>query len=188
MADMLGNILRKLVLLPVEWLATVYDLLEKLAGKDGESWLEAQKRFLRKEDPWMEHLIDLDAIPFTPSKWSVAEHRQGGQFVFNSRRIGLYLDDQQKAGGIAGRQLREKLKSKPVFNANMLDWLIAHPDFIPEEWKGTLIVFWGTIYRDSDGTLYVRYLFWRNNQWHWSSRWLDRDFYDHNRAAVLAAA
>ncbi|MBM3206134.1 MAG: hypothetical protein FJZ43_00730 [Candidatus Staskawiczbacteria bacterium] len=32
----------------------VEDLLQKLSGEDGSEWLEATKKFLRKENPWPE--------------------------------------------------------------------------------------------------------------------------------------
>ena len=46
---MLGVALRKLVTLPAPVLGVVCDLLEKLADPE---WVEALKRFLRKETPW----------------------------------------------------------------------------------------------------------------------------------------
>lgn len=47
--DMLGVAVRKLVTLPASMLGTVCDLLEKMADPD---WVEATKKFLRKENPW----------------------------------------------------------------------------------------------------------------------------------------
>ena len=47
--DMLGIAVRKLVTLPGRVLGIVCDLLEKFADPE---WVEAAKRFLRKEDPW----------------------------------------------------------------------------------------------------------------------------------------
>lgn len=49
--DMLGIAVRKLVTLPGETLGVVCDLLGKMADWE---WVEATKRFLRKEDPWAE--------------------------------------------------------------------------------------------------------------------------------------
>jgi len=49
--DMLGVATRKLVTLPDSVLGIVCDLLEKLADPE---WVEALKRFLRKENPWQE--------------------------------------------------------------------------------------------------------------------------------------
>lgn len=49
--DMLGITVRKLVTLPPQLLGIVCDLLEKLADSE---WVEATKKFLRKENPWGE--------------------------------------------------------------------------------------------------------------------------------------
>lgn len=73
-----------------------------------------------------------------------------------------------------------------MLNANVLEYLLAHPDLIPEEWKGKAVFFWGTIYRDSDGGLYVRYLYWSGVRWSWVCNWLARDWIGHDPAAVLA--
>ncbi len=51
--DMLGNIVRGLVTIPIEKLGLLADLLEKLASKRGEEWFYALGHFLRKEDPWL---------------------------------------------------------------------------------------------------------------------------------------
>ena len=45
MSNMLGDAL-------VELAGPLKDFLEKLAGPEGRRWLEAFKRFLRKEEPW----------------------------------------------------------------------------------------------------------------------------------------
>ena len=84
--------------------------------------------------------------------------------------MALYLVDEQKNGCIIGNELRKKLRDKPVLNANVLDHLLAHPETIPEEWKGEYIFFWGTISRSSGGSLCVRYLYWRGVRW-------DSDYY-----------
>ena len=47
--DMLGVAVRQLVTLPAEVLGSVCDLLGKLADSE---WVEAFKRFLRKQEPW----------------------------------------------------------------------------------------------------------------------------------------
>ena len=40
--------------------------------------------------------------------------------------------------------------------------------------------------RNSDGNLYVRYLYWNDDRWNWSNNWLDNDWNVNNPAAVLA--
>ena len=134
------------------------------------------------------HIVDLDADPFVPDGWKVVEHTKGGKFEFDPRKIQLYLDEEQQDGRlIVGNKLREKLKGKAVFNANLLDFYLKNPQLIPEEWKGKVVFFWGTIYRGSDGYLYVRCLYWDDSSWGWSYYWLDSGFHGPDPAAVSAS-
>lgn len=41
-------------------------------------------------------------------------------------------------------------------------------------------------HRDSDGNLYVRYLYWNGDRWNWNYNWLDNDWNSDNPAAVRA--
>ncbi len=145
--------------------------------------LKGQARIVK-----IKHLIDLDADPFVPdNSWHVEEHIKGGKFKFDPKKVVLCLYEEQQNGGVInGNKLRKKLKGKSVFNANLLDFLWAHPNLIPEEWKGKVVYFWGTIYRPSDDRLYVRGLIWYNDEWRWRCLWLDKDFDDNSPAAVLA--
>ena len=137
-----------------------------------------------------EHLIDLDADPFIPNGWSVEPggHQKGGQFKWDVSKVALHLSKKQQNGKvIGGHQLREELKGQPVYNANLLDYLLKHPHLIPEGWKGKCVFFWGTIYRDSDDGLCVRYLYWDGGRWGWRCSWLGLDFYDDCPAALRAS-
>ncbi len=132
----------------------------------------------------LDHLINLDAAPFIPPGWQVVEHKKGGQFRWDPTKVALFLTEQQKKGTIKGNQLLEELKDKPVFNANVLGYLLTHPELIPDDWKEKYTFFWGTIYRDSFGRLYVRCLYWSSDRWYWSYRWLDGEWYAPHPAAL----
>lgn len=134
------------------------------------------------------HIIDCDADPFCPESWQVVEHRKGGQLEWDPTKMELYLCEQEKTGSIQGNELRKILADKPVLNACVLDYLLANPHLIPEEWKGKAIFFWGTIYRSSDGNLYVRYLDWYGKGWGWSDFWLDTYTSEDLPATVLLPA
>lgn len=134
------------------------------------------------------HVIDCDADPFVPNGMKVVEHHKGGQLEWHAEKVALYLSKLQKNGEyIDGNKLRKELESMLVLNANVLDYLLAHSELIPEEWKSKAIFFWGTIYRHSDGTLYVRCLKWDGGQWHWYDYWLDYDFNSGYPAIVRAS-
>lgn len=135
----------------------------------------------------MEHVIDCDADPFVPNGWKVEEHQKGGQFKWNAAQVALYLSKFQKNGVIEGNKLRKELVDKPVLNACVLDYLLAHPHLIPEEWKGKAVFFWGTIFRYADGYLCIRYLCWRGGWWDWGGLWLGRDWNGRSPAALRAS-
>ena len=48
--DILGKLVKKIAGLPTEMFGTLYDLAEKLGGKEGEERFTALKKFLRKEN------------------------------------------------------------------------------------------------------------------------------------------
>ena len=104
-----------------------------------------------------EHIIDLDAKPFEPNGLTTLEHQKGGQFKWDATKVKLYLPKKQKSdSGIQSQALRKILRGQPVFNANLLDYLLKYPHLIPEEWKGKDVFFWGMTYRDSSvsGSIY----------------------------------
>jgi hypothetical protein len=130
-------------------------------------------------------LIDCDTQPFTPKGWKVEEHITCGKLKFNPTEIPLYLSEKQKKGFITGNDLKNELSGRLVMNANVLDYLLVHPELIPEDWKGKSVFFWGTIYRDSDEDLLVRYLCWDGFKWYWDRNWLGGNL-DSNTPAALA--
>ncbi|MCX6789095.1 MAG: hypothetical protein NTZ42_00580 [Candidatus Gribaldobacteria bacterium] len=140
------------------------------------------------------NLIDCDADPFLPEGWKIEEHRKGGQLEWDPAKVQLYLSPNQKDGKwMEGNKLRKELATKPVLNANVLDFLLVHPQFIPEEWKkdndGNIrfIFFWGTIYRGSAGYLDVRCLCFYDGEWRWGDYWLGLDWLGSYPAALLAS-
>ena len=133
-------------------------------------------------------IIDLDADPFIPNEYTLETHTKGGTFDFYPTKIGLYLSAEQKNGEhVEGHKLLKKLKAQPIFNANLLDWLLRKENqrFIPKEWGDTSVFFWGTIYRDLSGDLCVRHLCRRGNGW--TSMGYSLDYrYGNNSPAIIA--
>ena len=134
------------------------------------------------------HVIDCDADPFVPDGWSVEEHQKGGSFQRDASKVELWLANGQKNGKVLkGNKLRKEMAKKVPFNACALDYLLANPHLIPEEWKGKYVFFWGTVYRRRAGLLYVRYLCWSGDGWDWSNRCLDDDWDEYYPAALRAS-
>ncbi|MGB7957424.1 MAG: hypothetical protein WCF77_01080 [Minisyncoccia bacterium] len=112
--------------------------------------------------------------------------------------MGLYLSPNQhmeeEGNSITGFRLLEELADKPTFNANLLDYLLAHKDLIPEELKADehgqirYTCFWGTIYwHEYRGQSYpiVRSLYWATNDWISVARWLGHEFPNFAPATML---
>jgi len=161
---------------------SVEAVFNKLGGVEGA------RRLLRgdTEVTTKFHTIDCDANPFIPDGWKVEKHIKGGSLRWNPDNVNLYLfEGQQGSRSILGDKLCKKLKGKPFLNACVLDNLLANPNLIPEEWKGKAVFFWGTIYRESDGNLCVRYLCWLGNRWDWDYYWFGDVFDDNDLAAVF---
>ncbi len=160
---------------------------------------ELKLAFRRADFSVVEHVIDCDADPFNPWEkggWTVEEHQKGGTFTWDASQVELYLASGQMNGKvIEGNRLRKELteKSTPVLNANVLDYLLANPHLIPEEWEKDgqgntrYIFFWGTVYRDCNGCFGVRCLYWDDGGWRWSDFWLDDGWDNGNPAAVRAS-
>ena len=135
----------------------------------------------------IEHAIDCDAQPMIPDGLTIEKHEKGGVFHLTPTSIGLYLSKRQKNGKvISGNDLRKELEAEPVLNACVLDYLLAHQNLIPESWKEKAVFFWGTVYRNAGGSLYVRYLCWGGGRWFWACGWLDDDWDGDYPAAVLS--
>jgi hypothetical protein len=136
----------------------------------------------------MEQLvIDMGAEPFVPRGFEVVLHRVGEKFIFDNTKVELYLDESQKNGAYTwGNRLGPKLQKMPVLNANVLDALLANPQYIPGEWKEKKIFFWGTVYRDCNGSVNVRYLWCLNGRWCSDMYWVLYDWDDDDPALVLA--
>jgi hypothetical protein len=149
----------------------------------------------------LEHLVDCDLDPMIPDSRKIEAHQKDGKVRLERRgdallvdgvEIELYLDPAQQSGNIVGTKLRDKFSDKLVLNACVLDYLIEHPELIPESWKKDeqgrtrFIFFWGTIFRNFDGGLGVGCLFWDQSEWCLFYNWLDHDFNNQYPAAMLA--
>lgn len=158
-------------------------MLNKIGGEEGMNAILSGRATIA----YSEHVIDLDADPRIPyDGWKVEEHKKGGQFKWDASKVQLFLHSKQQGGSIEGNKLRKEFANQPVYNANLLDYLLDNPHLIPEEWKGKAICFWGTIYRDSDDDLCVRFLVWDGGLWRQDSCWLGISFDADHPSAVAA--
>ena len=121
------------------------------------------------------HLIDTTTQPQIPS-WATAsrEHNTSlGTIEWNKEKFkegGLrYMSEFSTIDKILKKIREEKV---PVLNATVLDYLLAHQDQIPENWKSTKshsprqIYFWGTLFTDGR-TSFVQYIQFREDKGLW---------------------
>jgi len=162
---------------------------------EGDRLAEIREYLLgQAEITYPEHLINCDAAPFVPQGWEMAEHRKTGIWKWDPAKVAFHLSKRQERGSfIEGNKLLKELEEKPVLNANVLDYLLAHQELIPESWKkdengnDRYIFFWGTIYRDANGNLCVRDLDWDGCRWGWVYGWLDDGWGGSDPAALSAS-
>lgn len=128
--------------------------------------------------------INTNKLPKIPYLyWTIEEHTKGGKV--DLKDMALHLEPEQEKGYLTGTVLRERLKGQKPLNACVLDYLEAHPEKTPEEWKGKYIFFWGTIFRGSSGGLFVRYWCWSEGRWQSYFSWLGYGWDGNYPSAVL---
>lgn len=182
----------------IEWVTTG-------SGKDFfvQKLKEIGAEFLSSTAPILRAVIDTNINPRLPFAGATIEkHARVGKVTIEKRadglyidgkKVGLYLSERQLNGQtIKGYELRTELDDKPVLSASILDFLMAHPEFIPEDWKqdenGNIIFiyFWATIYRYF-GRFRVRCLYWDDGAWHEGYDWLVNGWDSSGPAAALVS-
>lgn len=175
--------------LPNARLREVYEMVGLLGGEDGPAWAAYLKRIRvaglpdqppkapALQVPKTKLIVDLNADPFVPGGWSVKVHQMGGLFEFKPSKVKNVCWWSQNADGFETRTLRKGVETakRMPFNACLLDFYLANPRHIPEEWKARLVCFPGTVYRSDRGVLRIRYLCWndRSQSWGWNWRELE---------------
>ena len=63
--------------------------------------------------------------------------------------------------------------------------MLEQQDKIPAEWQNFYLVFTGTVWRNSDGRIYVPYLYWSDDEWRLRWRYLGTYWSVNNRLVRL---
>ena len=136
--------------------------------------------------------IDCAGTPFIPSGLEYKDEDQIKSAYRGTLKAGkifssMYLDERQKVGVLIGETLKLALEGKLVLTAHCLDFVLRpeNQHLIPDELKGKALFFWGSIYRDSHGSLFVRYLFWLDDRLCSSDDWLGDGWDASHPAAML---
>lgn len=153
--------------------------LPSLSGQIKRGWIQNQtalaknlREVLAPPATPIKHIIDCDSVPFIPNGLRIAEEslqiptKVRGKLEFDPNKIDLYLPlDREHRQVITIDELREELLDKPVLPANVLDFLLGSPEFIPSVCgENKCVSFWGTIYCDAMNNPGVRCLY-RDGSW-----------------------
>jgi hypothetical protein len=151
-----------------------------------------------------EHVVDLQTDPLKAIEQaqgiSVEEHRSMGKARLTRIGSDLFLDGQrmsifqpmcQQLGSVEGDSLRTDLLHKLNLNVNLREFLFENQFLIPDTLKKPIggnpqiINFWGTIFKNAEGELYVCGMCWYSGKWHKSTMPVSFLFHQHHVAAVL---
>lgn len=120
------------------------------------------------------YIVNLDAQPKTLTGYKASAHNGGGVFNFQHQSLDLFYPNPERENGY---KIRSALEGP--LNANMLDFLLGHPELIPQECQGKYTCFFGTTYcsyRDDES--FVRAIFYHQDRYQETLIPLDTDFGD----------
>lgn len=110
------------------------------------------------------------------------------ELYVNGRRLVPFLSDKQIGGKVVrGYGLQAEAETNNPTNATLADVLYEHQEFIPKKFRDREWFFWATVFRDPDGGLCVRCLFWDVALWLRSCRWLSNVWGERLPSASLAS-
>ena len=122
----------------------IKQVLDCLSGENGEEWAASLRRFLRKENPW-------------------------------PLQVGVISGLWQTVAQIEGRAvtLQYMLDTAPKGETHTIDWYLEDQSRIPDEWKGRIVIFRNSEFRDFAGARCAHFLDWnRYNRGRW-----ERDYH-----------
>lgn len=80
--DILGEVVRKIVDLPVKKLGVICDLVEKMAGAEREIWFVELKKLLRKEKCWLDVVVE-SPLKLISGDWEIVVDKTSGKDVLS---------------------------------------------------------------------------------------------------------
>lgn len=142
-------------------------------------------------------LVNLSPHPPIPKAIARArvvkhQHHKLGKTTIRQQSDTLYLSDREievvsVPTRVTGHTVLEGLvrSDRKVLNANVLNHLLTFLELIPGSWAGLRIYFWGTIYQNPTGQLFVTYLDYREER-KMGIKSLSNSWFDKEPAAVFA--
>lgn len=110
--------------------------------------------------------------PYLPGPtWKIEKTNPSTEIVIQSLKL-VKIDGKEKISDTV---------QKIGVSACVLDYLIKHQELIPVDWKDKVIVFSGTLYKDSGGTITYRHLVFFNGSYDWGSSYVGDIPYCNNK-------
>lgn len=137
-------------------------------------------------------VVEIDNAERVVENWAKVEKRANELYV-NGCKVVLCLSSRQEGENFLwGHDLYEELKGLNTLHPNILDVLIRHPHFFPEEMRRKVerypfyIFFWKKVFSDNLGGLYVRFAYEdTNGKWCMDYCEFGLRFFHNFRAAML---
>jgi hypothetical protein len=113
--------------------------------------------------------------------WKLIEDVGGlGEVIITDLEIISFLREGEKS--VSGEVMRQRaVKLGANLGQRQAEYLLEHQDEIPREFRKYYLVFPGTLWRASDGSLVVPYLSWDDGRWYLRFHWLRGDWHSHDR-------
>ncbi|MEI6836110.1 MAG: hypothetical protein WCK59_04730 [Candidatus Falkowbacteria bacterium] len=137
----------------------------------------------------IEHEVNCDESPMVIQYWKVVNHKKRGLFKFKLSKLSLFKFKKLSGENEVQYGLRKESMNTLFLNANVLDYLLAHPHLIPNEWvTEKKIVFRGTAYYNHDEGICFRALSWDSLKGSWGWCWIFCAPYNEGKVAAIAVA
>jgi hypothetical protein len=121
--------------------------------------------------PFQFYIDDSKDVLLTPlhPHLKILEHRPRGDLMKWDKLAQAKALYQVKEQGLLWEQIWQKLIQLPILNQNHLKALLENQDQIPEEWRGTMIWFAGTVYAAEGERKCLDGMFWNSDRGFWES-------------------
>lgn len=180
-------------------------LLTNLQGDKGQEWLDALKKFNKKQNPWetkgslvtIDRTSAFDPVAFIGNGWSIVEEDKRSLKLteVDLTKVSFKTTLKGRENTVVGNEkLKRLIASGDIrLDAKVLQTLWENQHLIPEAWKQptngntTYVFFDGTVLQHSGGNRYVLCLCWDDGEWRWDYGWLGVGWHADDPSAVLAS-
>lgn len=120
------------------------------------------------------------SIAFSLPSWARgvgSEEDREAEFVGKVVELKLVEFLNQSENYVTGEEMLKRSFAKTIPAGNRsLEYLYIHPEVIPVEWQGPVLLFPGTVLLDEGGCRTIQCLIFDDGRWHQIRRWLNDGF------------